>query len=69
MTDLDRRDVKPSIREPRCTHPGGGAASTCTICRDDPPLRRWRQDWAMWLADHPDSDEARNGYARWVMDR
>ena len=60
---------KPSISEPRCTHPGGGRATDCAVCRDDPPLRKWRQDWAAWLAEHPDSEEARNGYARWVRDR
>ena len=60
----------PSIREPRCVHPGGERpASDCTICRDDAPLRQWKADWAAWLAEHPDSEEARNGYESWVRDR
>ena len=59
----------PSISEPRCVRTGGGAASACTICRDDPPLRKWKADWAAWLAANPHSEEARNGYGRWIADR
>ena len=61
----------PSIREPRCVHSGGEErpASACLICRDDYPLRKWRQAWFAWLAEHPDSEEARNGYLGWVADR
>ena len=68
MTDL-ARVLKPCIREPKCVHPGGGKASACPVCRDGYPLRKWRQDWMAWLAENPGSEEARNGYERWVRDR
>jgi len=57
-------------REPDCVHGyGAGAghpASACRICKDGPELREWKRAWAAWLAENPNSPEA-----RWVaeMDR
>lgn len=53
---------KPLItREPYCIHPGGEKqpASACSVCQDGPRLREWAAGWEAWLAENPDSPEAR----------
>lgn len=57
-----RRAPKPSTaKEPNCVHPGGEhqPASACRICKDGPQLREWSDGWAAWLAENPDSYEAK----------
>ena len=65
---------KPTqAREPDCIHSGwsGGRrlgsltqpASACIECQHGPELRQWRESWAAWLAENPDSPEA-----RWVAE-
>lgn len=66
---------KPAhAREPYCIHSGwnGGVreqrfmqpASACRICKDGSELAKWSADWAAWLAENPDSPEA-----RWVAEQ
>jgi len=57
--------IKPwRTTEPRCVHSGTAKrtsqpASACRTCSQDPELARWKADWAAWLAENPDSPEAR----------
>jgi hypothetical protein len=63
-------------REPDCTHSGWRGnrrlqqltqpASACNVCSQGEELAQWRAEWAAWLAENPDSFEA-----KWVaeMDR
>lgn len=48
-------------REPNCRHPGGEEqpASACSTCQHGEFLREWAQAWHDWLAENPDSAEAR----------
>lgn len=60
-------------REPYCRHPGGEhqPASACIECSQSEWLRDWRQGWATWLDENPDSLEAytvkqMDASGRWV---
>lgn len=58
-----RRARRPlSIREPDCIHSGRvrQPASACDVCCDGEPLRKHNAEWTAWLAENPDSPEARN---------
>lgn len=51
-----------NAREPYCIHSNPRwpqPASACIECSEGPALRKWQEDWAAWLAEHPDSPEAR----------
>lgn len=52
---------RPSIREPKCVHSGTmeQPASRCNVCCDSDFLREWGESWEAWLAENPDSTEAR----------
>lgn len=65
-TEPARPAPKPSrVREPNCIHHPPGTpdslkqpASACRVCQYGPELKQWRDDWAEWLAQNPDSFEA-----------
>ncbi len=63
---------RPRDREPNCIHSTGvntvtQPASRCRICKDGPELAKWKADWVVWLAEYPDSWEARE-VARWAAE-
>jgi hypothetical protein len=61
----DGSAIRPSNREPNCVHPFTHdpvtyqPASACLSCAEGEELARWRAEWAAWLAEHPNSPEAR----------
>jgi hypothetical protein len=48
-------------REPSCVHPGGRyyPMSSCGVCKSSSELADWKARWAAWLAENPNSLEAR----------
>jgi hypothetical protein len=55
---------RPPTREPDCIHRGYTGerphpASACRTCKDGPQLAEWHAQWDAWLAENPDSDEAK----------
>ena len=64
MSSVDRRTPRPPTREPDCIHRGYlgerlHPASACQTCKDGPKLAAWHAQWDAWLAENPDSDEAK----------
>lgn len=52
-----------SAREPSCIHDAHQPASACNECQHSDELREWARGWDEWVAENPDSPEA-----RWVAD-